>query len=646
MRFRSLLKSSAMILALSIPSICATKSLPVHAADFTITNGQTVNATQSIGAGANETGTVEEGGTVSTVGNNNSAVTSSSAGGTITNSGTVSTTGDTSYGINVTFITHNNTVTNDGSITTAGDGSIGVFFFGNDNTLTQNGTITTSGDNAHGVLSNAASDNTITNNGTITTNGTGSHGIILNGTNNTIVNNGTVIANGTGAALRISNISGTIINQGYATSVGGNAIELSATDTTLVLKPGSLVEGTVLFDGGGNRILQYDVSGTGRAGGVLAITGAIAGAPTTTITNTSSLASNHRVVQSGNIVAVITPDQFGSSQKIVTQTLNDAGNILNNRQQLALLGDTTEINAGTQYAASTTSMNDSNDPNEWALRDRKVAWAEVFGSYQERGQTSDTSDTTVRSGGFLTGVDFPQTSEGIRAGVYIGGFGGDMDIGTFRDIDSLGILTGGYIGKNYDKYYMSGGLNLGFSENDSTRSTGVDTASSDYKSYFISPSLTVMRPIEKENITLVPNLTLRYTAQHDDSYTESGSVTNQSVDSRTVHSLDAKAMVEARLKAKKLGDNSELKPAFRAGVRGQTIISGNETDVTVLNTNLSFDPKGGDNIVDGILGMNLNLSNNDGPNLYFDAEANLGINHGGPGNNKGILSRIGLKWKF
>lgn len=694
MRFKFPLKLNSLVLVSSVlPVLC----FSAHAADFTITNGQTVTATQTIGAGANETGTLEDGGTISTTGNSNSAITSTSASGTIINGGTITTTGDSSYGVNIGFLTHNNTINNNGSIfttganaygiysfvtsnvtitntssidtdgagstaiyargddgtvsntgsiTTDGDNAIGVFFFGNDNVLINNGTITTNGDNAQGVLSNAASDNVITNNGTIIANGVSSHGIQINGSDNTIINNGTVIANGSGAALRVSNISGTIINQGYAQSVGGNAIELSATDSTLTIKPGSWINGRVLFDGGGDRILQYDVSGTGRAGGILAITGTITGTPTTSIINTGTLASDYRVVQSGDIVAVITPDQFGTSQQIITQTLNDIDNVLNNRQQLIALGDTTEVNADTRYATSTAVLSDDSNPNDWAIRDRNIAWAEVFGSYQKRGQTSDTSQSKVRAGGFIVGIDLPQTTDGLDTGFYVGGFGGNLDVGSFRDIDSRGVIAGGHIGKSYDKYYLSGGLNIGYSKNDSRRLTGVDTARSDYASYFASPSVTIMRPIDKDGFTLVPNFTLRYVVQHDSSYTETGAVANQSVDARNTHALDAKAMVEARMAPLQLKDNTTLKSTFRGGVRGHTVIGGDETDINVLGNTLSFDPKGNDHTVDGILGVNLNLSQSENFNLYFDAEANMGLNHGGPSENKGSTGRIGMKWQF
>lgn len=679
--------------------LCAISPLSAQAADFTISNGQTATTTQTLGAGANETGTVEEGGTIATTANTLTAIISTSAGSTITNNGTISTTGDSAHGTYVNVPGASSTFTNTGTLTTSGagshgfyalagtghsvtnsggmattgDGSMGVFLFadnsnvtnsgtistsgdnaaamfafiGGSNTLTNNGLLMTTGDNSSALFSNAGSNNSLINNGTIITNGTESRGMLAHGSSNTLTNNGRVISNGTTAAMRVSNASGTIINQGYVTSVGGNAVEMSATDSTLIVKPGSIIDGTVLFDGGGNRILQYDVSGTGSAGGVLAINGTVTGSPTTTITNTSSLPSGTRVVQGGNVVAVVTPEQFGASQQLISNTVNDAGAVLNNRQQLALLGDTSGVNSGTQYATSTNTLSDAQNPNEWALRDRKVAWVEGFGSYQQRGAGGQTAESRSVSGGALAGVDLPQTDEGMRAGFYAGGFSGQLNVGTptFRKLDSTGGMAGGYVGKSYGNYYVSGQFGAGFSQNDSDRYTGADTASADYSSYFLSPALTVMHPVQGDGITWVPNATLRYTAQFDGSYTETGSVTNQTVGSRNSHVIDGRLMLDGRFDAIESGQNGMLFPAFRIGLAAQTLLGNNSVSITTLGNNLSFDPDGND-YVGGIVGVTLTHTMGESAALYFDGEADLGLNKGGPGSNKGIAARIGAKWAW
>ena len=714
--------------------VCILTAFSAQAANFTIANGVTVTATQSIGGGAGETGTVQSGGTVAVTGTNGYAITSSSANGTLTNNGTITTngqfgfaiystangntltnnssittSGQSAYGlytnVNNNIMTNNGTITvsglgsygifsqsgtgntlsNTGSITTSNSGSFGIFSGAGNNTLTNSGSITTSGDTSFGMYASSASTNniilnsgsinttgnfaygiysqatgnTVTNDGTITTHANDTFGMASAGDSSSLTNNGTITTNGSGSfGIDSFGNNSTIINNGTVHSVNSYAIFVTGNNSALTLNSGSVVLGKILLGGTNNAltlnhdavvrdeilftntggIFNYDVTGTGSSGSVLAVSGQ----QTTNILNASSVPRGARIVIGDNAVAVITRDQFSGSQVVVSQTVSDVGNVVNNRQQLALLGDTTEANGGTQYAASNNSMNDSSNPNEWAVRDRKVAWAEVFGSYQER---SDTADSIARSGGTLVGIDFPQTSEGVRSGFYAGGFGGTLDVGKFRDVVSTGGMVGGYVGKSYGEYYISSGLNLGFSNNDSKRFTGLDTAKTNYTSHFASPSLTVMRPIKTDGVTWVPNATLRYTVQHDDSYDETGSITNQSVDSRTSHSLDARAMIEARLDGTRI-ENSFVAPAFRAGLHGKTMIGSNNTDVTVLGNSLSFDPSTNDNTIDGVLGFNVSHSFDNGPQLYFDAEANLGLNHGGPSDNKGIVGRLGAKWRW
>jgi len=672
-------------------ALCITSTSSAHAADFTVGNGVTETTTQTIGAGASETGTVDAGGTIATTANSDHGALSTSVGGTILNNGTITAAGTNASGLrsNVanniltnnnsitiggssaagilsdagnTTITNNGTitangtqgfgifitsgsgsvVTNNGSITTNGSQGYAIYLFTGNNTATNNGSITTTNFSGIGMFSNTAG-NTLVNNGDITTNGNGeAYGMLTNTTSN-LTNNGRVVANGAANALRSAGNNVTITNAGYALSVGSNTVAMTGTNNALVMKANSTVDGTVVYSGGGTRTLTYDVADTGRSGSVTRITGAITGTPTESITN---IPAGMRAIQSGETVVVLSPDQFGSSSQIVSQTVNDAGNVVNNRQTLALLGDTTEANGGTQYAASGSSTSDASNPNDWAVRDRKVAWAEGFGSYQERGETNDTSDSKARSGGVLAGVDMPQTDAGIRSGFYVGGFGGALDVGSFRDVNSTGAMAGGYVGKSYGEYYVSGGLGVGMSNNESDRFTGIDTASADYNSYFLSPSLTVMRPIKREGVTLVPTAILRYTAQRDSNYNESGSAINQSVASHTSHSLDGRLMLEAKLDAKKLKNGSILKPSLRAGLQGHTMFGSNATDVTVLGNSLSLDPNGNDHTMDGIIGVNSSYTLNERTELYADAEANLGLNKGGPSKNKGIIGRLGAKWKM
>lgn len=679
--------------------LCATASIYVlaaayaQAANVTVTDGQTLTASQTVGTG--ETGTVDAGGTIATTGDDEWALLANGDNVTLINNGTITTAGNFAFSpaSGLYVLGNNNAATNNGSIATTGEDGIAILAIGANYSVVNNGTIATTGARAHGIQANI-DGSSIVNNGTIEVDGTGAKGFTLSGTNGTVINNGSITTNGNTSAygMEISlDTNLTVVNNGTVTTTGSNidgvylnsstgggtvftnngtitstgdgirsqsdditivsngtindgsgvAINIVGDDNTVVIRSFSDLDGSVDFNGTGG-VLQYDLSSAG--GGIVTLLTDVNGTHATE----TLLSSGAKTAQSGNTVVAVTPNQFASTSQVVSQTLTDTGTVLNNRQQLALLGDTTEVAEGRQYAASTTSMNDATSPNEWAVRDRTVAWAEAFGSYQNRGKHDDSSESKARSGGALAGVDLPQSSSGYRAGFYAGGFGGDLTVGdpTFREIESTGGMAGGYIGRSYDAYYVSLGLGLGFSNNDSTRATGVDTAVADYTSYFASPSLTVMRPLKGDGVTWVPSVTVRYTAQHDDGYTETGSaLANQTVDARTTHSLDGRAMVDARLDATNLWGGM-LKPSFRAGVQGETLIGSNDVDVTVLGTELSFDPQGADGSIDGVVGTNLNYAIDQQLDVYFDGEANLGLNHGGPKQNNGIVGRVGARWKM
>jgi hypothetical protein len=638
-----------------------------NAANFTITSGNTVGA-QTIGAGAGETGTIDEGGTIST--NAASAATSTSVGGTLINRGTITTTGaSNSHGM--VSNAANNTVQNYGSITTNTNisngmrstatnttmdnyGTIiangpGMRTSSTDNTLTNYGSIVTSGTNSEGIAA-AGDDNTIINNGTITVTTLNSDGLGSDGgtDGNTFINNGTINVSGTGTS-GIANFStnATVTNNGTINATGNTNIAIyNNANATVILGANSKTNGSIDFNGGTNQ-LQYDVSGAARGGSIARVTGGVNGTVTTSVIGTASLAEGAQVVQSGDDVAVVTADNFAGTQQAISQTVNYTNDIINQRQQMALLGKNTGISSDTQVATDTSAFNDASPAAGWGMKQQHVAWAEGFGSYQERADHDDMAESQAVSGGVLTGVDMAPNDAGYKTGAYIGVFAGNVEMGAnnFREIDNTGFLAGGYVGKEYGKYYVNGQLAAGFSNNDSDRQIGGTTASADYNSYFVSPSVTVMRPYAATGVTLVPSVTVRYTGQHDAGYSETGSVANQIVDSRFINTLGTRAVVEAHIEPTQF-EGGVLTPVLRAGVEGATTLGGGDADVTVLGSNLTFDPQGSDNVVDGILGANVAYDINSNVNIYADAEASVGLNHGSMSDNLGGTGRLGARWKF
>jgi len=581
-------------------------------------------------------------GTITLNNDDSAGIYSDDHGNSLANTGTINVNGDASTGMGTS--SSEQYVINAGTINIAGEDSAAMYSAAENVYLINYSNITVTGDNSDAIHS-TDHQNFLANGGNILVTGN-SNGISGSGTTY-YANAGTIITEGTGNAIYANGHESLIINAGHLRSESGIAISVNGNDNTVTLLKGSYIEGDIAFDGEDN-ILTYDLQNIGHGGGLIHTTGDITGDFTTLFEGSAGLPKGAQVVQQDNTVAVITPDNFASTSQVITQTIGYTGDILNQRQQLALLGDTRSANDGTQYAAATSTMNDATDPKGWAGRDNKVVWAEAFGSYQMRPDSSDSAESQARAAGGLAGVDLPESDSGIRSGVYVGGFAGNVDIGnntTFRSIDSSGALAGGYIGTSFSGTYVSGQLAAGYSTNDSDRNTGIDTATASYNSYFVSPSLTVMHPIPASGMTLVPSATLRYSAAFDESYNESGSVANQNVDSRMTNALEARAMMEAHYDAQKVWSGL-LKPTLRAGIKGQTTIGSNKVDVNTLGSNISFDPKGADNYVDGILGANFTYATPSGPQLYLDGEGNFGLNKGGPGGNSGGTGRIGAKWKL
>jgi len=108
----------------------------------------------------------------------------------------------------------------------------------------------------------------------------------------------------------------------------------------------------------------------------------------------------------------------------------------------------------------------------------------------------------------------------------------------------------GVFGRTKAAQYLSldYALNAGFNSHDDDRfvndnlwSMGVSHAKSSYNSYWIAPEATVTVPYEvTAGLTLAPSFNVRYTQQHLESYTESGSDSNASVGSRDYGLVESK----------------------------------------------------------------------------------------------------------
>ncbi len=284
--------AAALLLGLACacaPSFCF--------ADFVVEMGQAVGS-QNLNSG--ETGTVQNGGTISTTANNTDAIAGGSANNaTAINNGTITTSGDNAFGIATWDY---NTVTNSGSITTNGTSSDGIN--GRDNNwLSNSGTIITNGNDSYGMAGRF--DNTITNNGTITTGGIDSYGI-YSWDNNSITNNGTITTSGENGDGMDTGDNNIIINNGTISTSGDIADGIDSNDGNTIINNGTI-------------IIRGDEDGINEPSG-------IEGDNNNTIVNNGSITTSGQL--SPGILTIFGDNNSITNNGIITTTGDDSDGIV------------------------------------------------------------------------------------------------------------------------------------------------------------------------------------------------------------------------------------------------------------------------------------------------------------------------------
>lgn len=603
-------------LALGILMLVAVSAMPARATSFTVNNGQTLSDQELL---ANETGTINLGGTLQTIQSangvninmNGSAVFINGANASLVNNGTIRGTSD---------------ISGDDVYSTAYGVNVGA----DDAHITNYGTI----------LTTAQAINV--NNGVATV-----RSVLINGNNIVFTNNGTITATDLGA-------TGT----NATTSVA--AITINGNNARLVLGANSQINGAVQFLSTGG-VVEYTLGGPTypTEGGGFALHNGMASAPdlsnfsgTYTVNEMTAAGFTPEgavIVTAGNgQTLAVTPDVYaGADSVVINQTVMQAGNLVVQRQQASILN---LANRPPSDDAPSFAFLDTGSIEPAAGHSGRQFWAEGFGSYRERPANGDAAFSRARAGGVLAGIVMQEDTHGITYGIYGGGFRGENQMGetTFRTIDSNGVLAGLYAGHAFGHYYFMAQLAGGYAAQESERLVGTGLAQANYHSFFAAPSVSVMRPFRTnpiKSVLFVPSITARYTAQYTTNYTESGSTANQSVRSRDYYTVGGRVQIEAIVDAWRFGRGNFI-PSLRLGVDGEADIGGHDVDLNVLGTDVSFDPQGGSDTLDSIIGVNLSYVVDNGPQLYLDGEASIGLNKGDIQDNKGGTARVGARWHF
>jgi len=187
-------------------------------------------------------------GIISTAGQSSIGIVASSPGGdvTVTNSGTIATTGDAGHGINAESLSGKVTVTNSDSVTTTGVSAHAIWAQNDqgDVVVSNSGNISTTGEDAGAIQAGSNAGNvTVTSTGTVSTvDGTAIYAG-TGGTGKVMVDVSSVSAGGGGRAINASSADGEIhvkVGSASTTSEEGPAVDMRSTNGKLTLEAGTL----------------------------------------------------------------------------------------------------------------------------------------------------------------------------------------------------------------------------------------------------------------------------------------------------------------------------------------------------------------------------------------------------------------------
>jgi uncharacterized protein with beta-barrel porin domain len=559
----------------------------------------------------------------------------------------------------VAFGTGNATATNSGTVV----GGIAATTFGGGAAIATNSgntagglvaatvaggdaTATNSGNVAAGIAALSGSGNaTVTNSGNSTGEMTPA-GIITGGTLAISLNgNATVTNSGSSsflvAALSISGGNASVINSGAAN--GGISIIANQGGAKLTNVVGGRVVGPILLGSLTGDIVNFQ-------GGNWLQTIATQGPGTTSI-NTGGAPFVVVPTATGGIqVAVLDPTTFALADRSLTNFTGEISEMLEDRfagmstgpggGALGFAGAPSSAVADQAQAAfsgipsvanSSVAMSYASSASRPVLGKASAAgvpyyettiWASGFGG--ERHQRADgvvlpTDDTAF---GGAMGVDRTLGSN-LRLGAFVGAGASreavDLNVQT---IDATYVFGGAYGRFDWISQYLDFSLYGGGINNKSTRQVannlapgGLENATASYGGWFISPEITYGYRIPFNAITVTPRVRLRYVGGQLDGYSETGSMQNLSVGSRSINDLEERGEVELSTVA------GAFKGSATVGIIGLERLGNPNINTVLLGQNLSFVTPGQASAFGGVFGMRMEYRVMPNASLFVAGEA-------------------------
>ncbi len=590
--------------------------------------------------------TITNSGTITTSGSSSDGITVYRSNYvTVTNSGDISTTGDTAHGIFLDMA-ENSIVNNSGTINTTGDDANGMMILNRNNTVTNDGTITTTGDDAYGI--ELRTDNTLTNNGTVSTSGSNSSAI-YSYNNNTITNKGTLETTGTGAhTVRLYNRA-TFTNTGSITATGTSSNAFYIWDSSsdgvenVTINNSGLISAT-----GSSGYAIYNASGNDGTDIILnlqagsRILGAIdlgdntdtvniyGGSPSASLTiqNAETINLYTSGIKVGNTVTTVD----STSQKAVSVGLTTLSNSIHNTiNQRTFISELKPIKVAS-LKLSADMLSQKQEPE---------VWIKTFGGIRDFGGTDNTTSYDHKHYGVNIGYewDYKDSRVGLTGGVAKSE--AQSDLKSFEN-ESKHLFLGVYRIFNLDSVKLLTTVLTGFSDDENKRyvydnTNGLETATSDTNTFFISPSINLWSAYKfKKDYEFRPSFNLAYHLSYIKGYNEVGTTqSNLEIDDRKAHEFTSKIQLAL---AQKIDIEKEVE--FRTGVNARYRDDDN-VDATISGTSFDYSIDGDDSVYGLYAGVNFQISVRD--NLAFISDIEVGkFQH----NEEYINMNFKLKYQF
>lgn len=639
-------------------------------------------------------GSISNSGSITTQGNSANGILTRGVNTTINNSGSILLQGNTGSGIRSEGDA--TAITNSGSITTQGSDSEGIVTTGNNVTISNFGSITTAGNNSEGVFSSGNNANII-NRGAIMTQDFLAEGIDSTGDNASIINSGS-ISSARSAGVQSSGDNATIMNSGMISLQGLSVSGLRSTgDNASLQNSGSIVTVGLFSSGisssGADAMIintgSIEVTGSNSIGvamdnlgandnslnntGLISATGdanqAIIGGAGSQTVNLGAGSQIIGIIDLGNgndVVNILGASPSAQLTLVGVESVNiaqGAAAVTDGSTTVTTVDPTGDAVRGTSLSVMTTGVH--NMVTRRAMNTKKLkpvqlasleltpgmlyqergplAWAEVFGSRRTRKSDNNVAAHHHSYAGFLGGYerDFQKARVGVMAGY------ANSNIET--DVVSIDTDTNSFFAGGYGHFYL-GAINLtaivlgGYEEHDNDRIVfdnlnGIQNASSEFDSFFFSPSITLSSGIKlSENYEFRPSGTVAYTASWYDSYTESGtSSSNLMIDDRLTHAITSRVQLAAAY----LG-NEHSEVELRLGVKSRHV---DEDDIqaTLAGTNFRYSSTADENEYGGFVGANVKVAVLD--KLHFVTDLEYAIIDGGEDESE-ASARLSLDYLF